>query len=245
MSSSTDGTDNLARKGANFDAPDLNDLEKAWSVIHSYRSELRRENPIIDDDNEKQERTRKTKQRIIDAAHHVFINEGHANLSLRKVADHAGIAVGNLTYHFPTKQDLLEATLKEALANYVEEHVDELRQENLPALETLLNVVEFYVRNAREHYRFFFQLWGFAGSGDDARKLVGEIYRPIGRFIYYLIRAANPKLNDAQARRALMQISSLEEGYKLFIGIGPDNLTELKTAEDDIRALIIRIVEHP
>lgn len=245
MSSSTDGTDNIARKGRNFCRAAEGDLEKAWNVILTYRSELRRESSVADEEGETQERTRKTKQRILSSAHHVFTNEGHANLSLRKVADHAGIAVGNLTYHFPTKQHLLEATLKEALADYVEKHLIESEKDRRSPLETLLNVVEFYVHNARAHYRFFFQLWGYAGSSDHARKLVGEIYRPIGRFIYYLVRAANPKLNDMQARRALMQISSLEEGYKLFIGIGPDHLTELQSAEEDIRALITRIVENP
>ena len=75
-------------------------------------------------------------------------------------------------------------------------------------LDILLNVVEFYVRNARDSYQFFYQLWGFAGSGDDARDMVRELYRPIGRFIFYLVRAANPKLTDAQVRQAVLQIFS-------------------------------------
>lgn len=245
MASSTDESDNLASKKTKSHRSDLSDIEKAWEVILAYRTALRQESPVVDDDNEKQERTKRTVKRILEAAHHVFVNEGHANLSLRKVADHAGIAVGNLTYHFPTKQDLLEATLKESLADYVEKHIGQHRSKETPPLETLLNVVEFYVRNAREHYRFFFQLWGYAGSGDEARKIVGRLYRPIGRFVYYLVRAANPKLSNEQVRRAVLQITSVEEGYKLFIGIGPDNLPELKAAEEDIRAMITRIVENP
>ncbi len=72
--------------------------------------------------------------------------------------------------------------------------------------------------------------------------MVRTLYRPIGRFVYYLVRSANPKLNDVQIRQSVLQIFSLEEGYKLFIGMGPEDDTALSTAEQDIRTLTERIV---
>jgi hypothetical protein len=98
------------------------------------------------------------------------------------------------------------------------------------------------VRNARTSYQLFYQLWGFAGSSEEARTLVRELYRPIGRFIYYLVRAANPKLTDTQVRQAVLQIFALEEGYKLFIGMGPGDSGAIQTAEADIRALTLKII---
>lgn len=133
--------------------------------------------------------------------------------------------------------------LREALAEFVEAHLAQFKPERDPPIEILLNVVEFYVRDARANHQFFYQLWGFAGSGEDARSVVRNLYRPIGRFIFYLVRAANPNLDDDGVRRAVLQIFSLEEGYKLFIGMGPDDSSAIKTAEADIRVLTRRIIE--
>lgn len=190
----------------------------------------------------KADKTGETIRKIIEAASEIFTREGHGGLSLRKVADDAGIAVGNLTYHFPTKRSLLNALLCEALADYIDEHLEQFEASRDTPFDILLNVVEFYVRNARESHRFFYQMWGYAGCDEQAKEMVRTLYRPIGRFVYSLVRAANPKLNDAEIRQAVLQIFSLEEGYKLFIGMGPDDDPALLTAERDIRRLTERIV---
>ena len=215
---------------------------KALDTIHQHLDELKNLRPTSVLAHNKSERTLGTVKKILKSAHEVFVNDGHAGLSLRKVADRAGIAVGNLTYHFPSKTELLEAMLRESLSDYVEAHLEQFEQDRDTPLDILLNVVEFYVRNARQEHRFFYQIWGYAGSNEEAKTMVRNLYLPIGRFVYYLVRAANPKLNDLEVRQATLQIFSLEEGYKLFIGMGPDNAEAIATAEADIRALTKRIV---
>lgn len=183
-----------------------------------------------------------TIQKILDAAHDIFIRDGYAGLSLRKVAESAGIAVGNLTYHFPTKDALIEATIEERLGTFAEEHLSSYHAEAETPLEVLLNVVAFYVRDARSSHPFFYQMWGYAGSSDHARNRIRELYSPIGRFVLQLVRNANPELDFPTVRRVVLQLFSLEEGYKLFIGMGPDDDIALADAESDIRDLARRIV---
>ncbi len=242
MPSSTDQVRNPSENRIDSQISHAAETEKALNAILTHLNELRGSRPTIQIGDGKTDRTRNTIQKILKAAHKVFTQNGHAGLSLRKVANEAGIAVGNLTYHFPTKNSLIDAMMREALADYVEEHLSQFEADRDTPLDILLNVVEFYVRNARDSYQFFYQLWGFAGSGDDARDMVRELYRPIGRFIFYLVRAANPKLTDAQVRQAVLQIFSLEEGYKLFIGMGPDSSTAIRSAENDIRMITKRII---
>lgn len=218
------------------------DRNKAISSIVSDLNNIRDNRPTASLSAGKADKTSDTIKKIITAARDIFTHEGHGGLSLRKVADEAGIAVGNLTYHFPTKRSLLNAILCEALADYIDDHLKQFETGRDTPFEILLNVVEFYVRNARESHRFFYQMWGYAGCDEQAKDMVRTLYRPIGRFVYYLVRSANPKLNDVQIRQAVLQIFSLEEGYKLFIGMGPEDDTALSTAEQDIRTLTERIV---
>ena len=48
-----------------------------------------------------------TKLEIIQVAAHLFLTEGYANTSVTKIANKLGISLGNLTFHFPTKEHLL------------------------------------------------------------------------------------------------------------------------------------------
>ncbi len=216
--------------------------DKAISAILAHLEELRSKRPSIVLAAGKSTKTSDTIGKIIASARDIFIQDGHAGLTLRNVADGAGIAVGNLTYHFASKRSLLNAVLCEALADYVEDHIDQFEADKDTPMDILLNVVEFYVRNARQSHRFFYQMWGYAGCDEEAKATVRNLYRPIGRFIYYLVRAANPKLNDAQIRCVTLQIFSLEEGYKLFIGMGPADDPALGRAEEDIRLLTEKII---
>ena len=47
------------------------------------------------------------RERICDCAKRLFEREGYEQVSMRQIAAEAGIAVGNLTYYFSKKEDLL------------------------------------------------------------------------------------------------------------------------------------------
>lgn len=51
------------------------------------------------------------KQRICETAVRLFNEQGYEAVSLRQIATEAGTTIGNLTYHFKHKEDLLKAIL--------------------------------------------------------------------------------------------------------------------------------------
>lgn len=50
-----------------------------------------------------------TREAIVQCARELFMQKGYNNVSVRDIAEAAGIRVGNLTYHFPRKELLVEA----------------------------------------------------------------------------------------------------------------------------------------
>ena len=65
---------------------------------------------------------RDTKPRILDAARELFNQRGSANVSTRDIAEALGISQGNLTYHFPQREMMVEALyfrMTEALDNLI------------------------------------------------------------------------------------------------------------------------------
>lgn len=56
-----------------------------------------------------------TRKAILTAARAVLVKEGAARFTVRRVAEAAKISSGNMMYHFPTKQHLMRAMIRDAL----------------------------------------------------------------------------------------------------------------------------------
>lgn len=55
----------------------------------------------------------KQRSAIIDISKHVIVNEGVESLVMRQIAAKAEMELGNLQYYFPTRDDLLEAIVRD------------------------------------------------------------------------------------------------------------------------------------
>lgn len=60
------------------------------------------------------------RERICDCAKRLFEREGYEQVSMRQIAAEAGIAVGNLTYYFSKKEDLLKERLNDIQETFSE-----------------------------------------------------------------------------------------------------------------------------
>lgn len=68
--------------------------------------------------NPKQQRSEKTRQRILDGLREILIESGYGGLTMRTLADKCGISVGNLTYHFSNKEELVYAFFDDLLEKF-------------------------------------------------------------------------------------------------------------------------------
>lgn len=60
-----------------------------------------------------------TRDTILETARSLFNAQGYGHVTLRGVAGALGISVGNLTYHFPKKEDLLRALMEQNMQETV------------------------------------------------------------------------------------------------------------------------------
>lgn len=59
------------------------------------------------------------KNEILRVSRELFNKNGYGDVSMRNIADALGISVGNLTYHYKRKEDLIEAVLMEQHDVYI------------------------------------------------------------------------------------------------------------------------------
>lgn len=60
----------------------------------------------------KDQRNGTTREKIIETANRLFLDEGYTRTPMSRIAKELGISTGNLTFHFPTKEHLLLELVK-------------------------------------------------------------------------------------------------------------------------------------
>lgn len=94
------------------------------------------------------------KQDIMDAGKRLFSEKGFNDTSMRDIAAVLNISVGNLTYHYKKKEDLIEAILLQDHQHY--KKPEPLR--SLKDLNTLLQKSMAQRANRPYYYRYYDQL---------------------------------------------------------------------------------------
>ena len=158
------------------------------------------------------------RQDILDAAAALLIDSGYHNFSMRKVADAAGIRVGNLQYYFPSKEKLVKAMLDHALSSYLDAFV-EIRRHGTPE-QQFLAVIDKVVNdlNKKRTTVFFPEVWSLSNHEKGVTQAMDEMYENYRKVLAGIIGEVNPALSAIQARRLALFISASIEGHTIFIG---------------------------
>lgn len=91
---------------------------------------------------------RDTEDRILDAAHAVFLKRGTAGARMQEVADEAGVNKALLHYYFRTKDQLAQAVFRRALGSLLPQALEVLRSE-ASIEEKVRRIVEIEVETLR------------------------------------------------------------------------------------------------
>ncbi|MEV1025717.1 TetR/AcrR family transcriptional regulator [Streptomyces sp. NPDC050264] len=98
----------------------------------------------------RQVRAELTRQRVLDAAAHVFAEYGYAAGTTNRIAERARVSIGSLYQYYPNKDAILVELLTRHLdAGMVAAPLDQ--DELLP--KSIEGIMRFYVRNAIENHR--------------------------------------------------------------------------------------------
>ncbi|WP_309050184.1 TetR/AcrR family transcriptional regulator [Streptomyces sp.] len=123
----------------------------------------------------KQDRSRATRRRLLEAAVSCLAEHGWAGSTVAVVAERAGVSRGAAQHHFPTREDLFTAAV---------EYVAEERSQALRALpardreEAVAGIVALYTGPL---FRAALQLWVAAAHEDQLRDRVAELEARVGR----------------------------------------------------------------
>jgi len=183
---------------------------------------------------------------ILDAATRVLIEEGHAQLSTRKIAARAGVRPGHLQYYYPTKQDVVRGLLERYLERASVAFEAEISAAASPASRVDL-VLDAVLRDQREdeRARFFFELWALAARDPAVAEAMQAYYRAYWRRLVGALLDASPTLGRPRAERRAALLVALLEGLTLFRSRNAARELPLPFLERELRSVVRKLATDP
>ncbi|GAA1752034.1 MULTISPECIES: TetR/AcrR family transcriptional regulator [Streptomonospora] len=172
---------------------------------------------------------------IVSAAIDTVAEEGYANASLARIAQHAGISKGVISYHFSGKDELMEQVVEQVystIADFVLPRVAEAPDERA-AVRTHILAVADYMRGNRE------QLMALSGIFDGMPAPAGspgyrmKVSEPVYRAIEERLRAGQDRgvLRDFDVRVVAVSLQASIDGMFAYWVAHPDHDLHAHAAE--------------
>ncbi|MFJ8042695.1 TetR/AcrR family transcriptional regulator [Kitasatospora sp. NPDC096147] len=151
---------------------------------------------------------------ILDAAERTLVTSGHGALSLRAVAEAAGVRLGHLQYYFPSRERLVAELLARVLHRSLEQLGAEATAPGADP-ERLVEVVLAQQQDA-ELVRLFVELWALAAGDEAVAEAVRAFYADYARLVAGQIGGYRPELPFAECLARAESFIALVEGASLF-----------------------------
>ena len=156
---------------------------------------------------------------ILQVARRLLATEGYAGLSMRRVAQEAGMSLSNLQHYYGSKEQLLEALLLTTMDEF-QAKMDRISaaMAGRPQVERFLSTVDMFLDEITEPtmHAIFFEIWALASRHPFASTLMGKMMGRERKAVYGLIHGLNPAIDDARCMERAVLIVAQIQGLMLF-----------------------------
>jgi AcrR family transcriptional regulator len=162
---------------------------------------------------------KQTQESIVAAAETVLVRFGHSGFTLKRVAECAGIAVGNLSYHFPTKDSLLELLINQTLTQYASRFATLIPRH--PASTTALGelVAWFMEDSVTPRYTHLFrELWAAALHSPSLNAALEHFYEQSIEDVVTVVAPSFDARRRAELKTLVYLMCVLSEGSSVVFG---------------------------
>lgn len=157
---------------------------------------------------------------ILKAALSVLLEEGAEAFTIRRVAAACGLRVGNVSYHFPKKEMLVQVLLDDIMENYNNKLEVNVRRPELSDEDRLRLVIVICLDDicTKRTTHLFTELWALANHNDFIAERVRRFYAKVHDVIGEYVQRINPALSADEVHTLSLFISASMEGTTPFLG---------------------------
>ena len=161
-----------------------------------------------------------TREQILHAALGILVEEGFRAMSMRRVAAACDMKLGNLTYHFPTREDLVRELLDAVISSYEVEFASIVHMPGIPPEERLAEICGLVLEDIRNRKttRFFPEIWALSNHDPFVFERTHELYARARAPLVEIVAEMRPDLGAQDCEDLALFISASMEGSTVFAG---------------------------
>ncbi|TCK93451.1 TetR family transcriptional regulator [Natranaerovirga hydrolytica] len=123
--------------------------------------------------------------KILLAAFRCIASKGYANVSLRDIANEAGVVLSQLNYYFKNKEGLLTELIRMMVKNYLTEIENCLKIEKNPKKRAIL-LIKYFQRSIKknpENFKVLYDFTQMALWSNTFKGLMKDLYKDLSKLI--------------------------------------------------------------
>ncbi len=185
------------------------------------------------------------RRKILDQAKSLFLDDGYAGFSTRKVARKMSISQGHLQHYFPCKEDLVTAMLTEFSDDYI---VNYDKITSLPSAEDETRIdklIKYLVMDSdrSEMVRFFTEFWSISTRNEWASDRLKAMYQRNVDEIAKVLSSALSELPDTKLRALALRIVVFVDGLIVHLHSMRPDTEQAQATKDAAISTLQNLVE--
>lgn len=163
---------------------------------------------------------KKTREHILHAALVILVSEGNSAMTMRRIAAACDMKLGNLTYHYPSREDLIKELLDAVITAYEIEFDKLLDLPDHSADERLAEICGVILEDIRTEKttKVFPELWSLSNQDPFIEDRVQDLYARARAPLEKVITDIRPDLCAEDVADLALFISASMEGLTVFAG---------------------------
>lgn len=160
-----------------------------------------------------------TSEKIKEATLNLLAKDGYDSISMRKIAREAGVALGQLTYYYKTKDNLIVLVVKEVLEFFYAE-VEEKLNKSKNRIEVILDGIESVLKEETKIEKLLITIISQSQVNKKLQKILKDFWNRIIDLITkcYLNDFDGITLEQANIKARLLIGASIESVVEKMLG---------------------------
>lgn len=188
----------------------------------------------------------RTREAIVEAAVAVVLESGYANFSLQAVTSKLGISLGNLTYHFRSRNDLVFAMVERLVASYERKFEDFVRDYQAQEVKDVGVLLDWLFSDTVESdkSRLLPELWAMANHHEFAARALERLYSGAIDAMMRLMGLEPYAPANAHMRCVLYLVATAVEGATVMFGRRQSHDERFITTRQLAREILSKLVDR-
>lgn len=187
-----------------------------------------------------------TKERILQSALQELMTKGFAGLTIQGVAAKTEISLGNLTYHFRTRDDLVAAMIDHWFAAWKLDFLTIIDARLSDPQPHFGRFIDWVMDNALEpdNVRTFTELWAMGNHVPKVARMLDQLYAHAVDTVLSALGVPPSAKRASELRSLLYVLAAVSEGSTAVFGKSPRNHPQRRLIKKRVRGLLEPVFEE-